>query len=425
MISGLMRFVLAFILLFATGSCALALSEDVVRDRMIALYSGEPGCTPGTAPPGWDRRSVINPADGYRVRYSRFGCDLGPDGAIVLLPGRSEGAYEYYETAMDFIARGYGPVYVVDHRGQGLSPRLLDDLHKGHVARFEDYIADTEVFVAEVLADLDVLGAGPEPTLHLTSNSMGGAIAVGYLQKLGADAPFRSAALLGAMIEVNYISFTGKPSNWLNLRVYSEAGALAQALWRCEIATLWDDTRCADFAVPGAFARYTPGSRRFRPDSQAMMTHSAARYDLRTYMLDEFDWSGIAATEYADDEAWDGPQLGGATNSWVLEAARFNRQMRKPGALARMTHVPLMIMTGSADHRSYREYADWRNKTPDLSRHIDFCATVNAASLKAGRGYLCEFVSLNGGYHELYKESDALRTQAIDTVDWFFRKHQD
>lgn len=416
--------ILAALAIYLTATCnALALDESVVRDRMAVLYAAPPGCIPGADPPGWDRRAIIT-ADGYRLRYSRFGCDPGPRGAIVLLPGRTEGAYEYYETALDFIARGYGPVYAVDHRGQGLSPRLLDDPSKGHIVRFQDYVDDTEAFVADVLADLGTLGVGPDPVLHLTSNSMGGAIAIGYLQKAGDAAPFASAALLGAMIRVNYIGFTGKPASWLNLRIYSEFGALAQARWRCGVARLWNRARCEGFAVSPDDG-YRPGSRRFVSDSEPVMTHSAARYDLRSHMWDDFDWSGIARQEYTPDEAWTGPQLGGATNGWVREAARFNRDMRKPKNVAKLTHVPLLILTGSRDLRSYRPYADWRDRNPDLSHHVDFCAGVNAASLARTGTYACDFVALNEGFHELYKESDALRNQAIDTVDWFFRSHRD
>lgn len=402
---------------------AAALDEAAVPAEIVARLTAPAGCTPGRDAAGWERRALEIPRDGYRLRYSRFGCDLGAKGALVLLPGRGEFSPEFFETAIDFIARGYGPVYVVDHRGQGLSPRLLEDPHKGHIARFEDYVDDMAVFVGAVKDDLAELGAGPAPRLFLTSNSMGGAIAIGYLQQRGADVPFTAAALIGAMLRVNYISYTGKPSSWLNLRIYSEGGALAQALWRCDIATLWDRDRCAQYAVQGSFAGYRPGSRQFRPDDEAKMTQSAARYDLRTYMLDTFDWSDIAAREYTPEENWTGPQIGGATNGWVQEAARFNRQMRRPAAVAGLVHVPLMLITGTRDLRTYREYADWRGKAPDLSHHVDFCDRVNAASLAARGTYICDFLAINGGFHELYEERDLERRQTLDAVDWFFQTH--
>ncbi|MDU8910214.1 serine aminopeptidase domain-containing protein [Aestuariicoccus sp. MJ-SS9] len=416
------------VLLFGLVLCLLAypaaaLDEEHVYDRMIALYAQDKGCDDAPEYPAWERRKVTNPGDGYVLRYSRFGCSLGARGALVPFPGRGEGSFEYYETAMDFIARGLSPVHVVDHRGQGLSPRLLTDPHKGHVDRFEDYIDDALSFVGAVEQDLTGLGAGENVPLFLTSNSMGGAIAIGLFQRLGPDNPFRAAAFLGSMIQVNYHSFTGTPATWLNLRLYSETGALLQARWRCSVATLWNPQRCEDYAAASAAEGYRPGSRRFAEESQALMTHSAARYELRTYMMDSFDWSEIAATEYAASEHWPGPQLGGATNGWVREAARFNREMRQPENLRKMVHVPVMLLTGSEDLRAYRPYARWRHDPPDLSRHIAFCDALNVESMDRTGRYVCQFVPLNGGYHELYKERDTERQNALDTVDWFFQTH--
>lgn len=402
-------------------SPAFALDEAVVMERMINLYSQDLECGENQDVPAWKRYKVTNTNDGYDVRYSRFGCSLGERGSVVLLPGRGEGSFEYYETAIDFIDRGFGPIYVIDHRGQGLSPRLLEDPHKGHVTDFEDYVDDAQAFVTAVKTDLDQLGAGSDPAMYLTSNSMGGAIGIGLLQRMGAENPFRAAALLGAMIDVNYHSFTGTSASWLNLHIYSETGALMQASLRCGIATYWNEKRCEEYAVKSAANGYQPGTRRFTENTQAKMTHSQARYDLRTHMLDSFDWSKIAEEEYTENESWSGPQLGGATNGWVLQAARFNSQMRQADKLEKMVHVPIMLLTGSEDLRAYNPYAQWLDRKPDLSRHTEFCNDLNAASTASTGKTICQFVSLDGGYHELYKERDLERAKALDTVDWYFR----
>jgi alpha-beta hydrolase superfamily lysophospholipase len=140
-------------------------------------------------------------------------------------------------------------------------------------------------------------------------------------------------------------------------------------------------------------------------------------------MMDQYDWSAIAEREYTAEENWHGPQLGGATNGWVREAARFNREMRKSANLARMVHVPVLILTGTEDLRAYNPYAKWRHKTPDLSRHTEFCDDLNAESLAASGRYICSFLALNGAYHELYKERDLERQRALDAVDWYFRSN--
>ena len=417
----LIRNILLGMALILLARPAPALDEAIAFDQMIELYLQDLDCGASSDVPAWERGQLVNPTDGFRARFSRFGCTIAPRGSIVLFPGRGEGSFEYYETAIDFIERGFGPVYVLDHRGQGLSPRLLEDPHKGHVARFEDYVDDAKAFVAVVQADLTDLGAGPEPVMYLTSNSMGGAIGIGLFQRYGADNPFRAAAFLGAMINVNYHSFTGTAANSWNLLIYSEGGALMQARLRCGVSTLWNANRCEEYAVASAADGYQPGTRRFVENNQAMMTNSAARFDLRTHMMDRFDWSSFAEQEYAATENWSGPQLGGATNGWVREAARFNKQMREPANLKKMVHVPVMLLTGSEDLRAYHPYAEWRGRTPDLSRHTQFCDDLNAESMAANGQYVCEFVALAGGYHELYKERDFERQRALDTVDWFFR----
>jgi lysophospholipase len=417
----LVKFLSASLVLVLLAGPVLALDEATVFDQMIELYSQDLECAAVSDDPAWERGFVANQNDGYRVRYSRFGCEIGPRGSIVLFPGRGEGSFEYYETAIDFIERGFEPVYVLDHRGQGMSPRLLEDPHKGHVERFDDYVDDAAAFVTFVTIDLTSLGAGPKPAMYLTSNSMGGAIGIGLFQRLGEDNPFIAAAFLGAMIDVNYHSFTGTPTTWWNLKFYSETAVLMQARWRCGVSSIWNEQKCNDYAVTSASDGYVPETRRFVANSQLKMTHSANRYDLRTHMMDRFDWSIFAELEYAANENWSGPQLGGATNAWVREAARFNRQMRRSSSLKKMVHVPLMLLTGTEDLRAYQSYPERRKRAPDLSRHTEFCDDLNAASLAAMGQYVCEFVALPGGYHELYKERDLERRMALDTVDWFFR----
>lgn len=411
-----------FGLLVVLAAPALALEETTVFERTLAYLTRDADCAEATSEPGWERRVLTVPRDGYRLRYSRFGCAPGDRGALVIAPGRSEPSYEYAETAIDFIERGFAPVYVIDHRGQGLSPRLLPDTDKSHVEGFDDYIDDFAAFVAEVQADLNALDARADLPLFLTSNSMGGAIAIGYFQKVGADTPFAAAALVSAMIHVNYISYTDKPARWVNLRVYSETGVAVQGWWRCALAWLWNADLCHDYAAARTFGAYEAGSRRFEPGAEALMTQSRARYDLRTRMWDGFDWSTIRAAEYVG-ENWDGPQIGGTTNNWARESVRFLREMRNPDSLSRMAHVPVLLLSGTQDLRAYREYANVFDAPPDLSRHTGFCDALNAASLAADMGYLCQFSAINGAFHEIYKERDRERDAALDMVEGFFLRH--
>jgi lysophospholipase len=399
----------------------LALDEQAVYDTVLAEIEAGQACDAGSGS-FWTRHVAVNPDDGYRVRFSRFGCAMGEQGAIVVAPGRGEASVEYYETAVDFIALGYGPIFVVDHRGQGFSPRLLPDPGKAHVGTFADYVTDLSAVVGAVTDDIDALGAPEDVPLWFMSNSMGGAIGLGYFQASGAENPFAAAALAGPMIRVNYISFVKRKQNWLNLQIYSEVGALLQANWRCNVVTLWNADRCTDYASPNTFGAYSPGTRMFQPDTERIMTHSRARFALRNALWDDIDWQSVASSEYEPDEIWTGPQIGGATNRWVQTTARFNKRMRQPENLEKMQTMPVMIMMGTQDLRGYRPYPDAADRPPDLGHAKWLCDDLNEISALQGR-YICEFVAIEGGYHELFKESDPYRDTAIATIDWFFRSH--
>ncbi|MEE9347565.1 MAG: alpha/beta hydrolase [Robiginitomaculum sp.] len=91
-------------------------------------------------------------------------------GTIILVPGRTEFIEKYFETAESFRARGYA-VLLMDHRGQGLSDRLLPDPLKSWVGSFDHYVDDLAFMVKTLEADL------PRPHI-IVGQSMGGAIAL-------------------------------------------------------------------------------------------------------------------------------------------------------------------------------------------------------------------------------------------------------
>jgi len=96
--------------------------------------------------------------------------DVPPRGTIIISPGRTEFVEKYLEMTQDFLDRRF-TVLVIDHRGQGLSTRLLDDPLKSYVRRFQDY-ADDMGFI------IDSLGSYlPKPHI-LLAHSMGGCIAL-------------------------------------------------------------------------------------------------------------------------------------------------------------------------------------------------------------------------------------------------------
>ena len=195
---------------------AQALLEDVSLEVVVEAFESQQKCeTNGEN--FWQLKKVETPLGvvpasyppfrSYNLRFSQYGCELGEKGAIVIAPGRGESSIEYYETAIDYIAMGYSPVFVIDHRGQGFSPRLLPNQDMGHIGDFQDYVNDLAAAtdMIEQILEAD-FGRYDEP-LFYTSNSMGGAIGIGYFQMVGQNNPYHSAAILGSMIYVNYASF--------------------------------------------------------------------------------------------------------------------------------------------------------------------------------------------------------------------------
>jgi lysophospholipase len=96
--------------------------------------------------------------------------------ALVLIPGRIEAGHKYLELINDALQAGY-QVYVLDHQGQGASERLDDRSQIGDVRLFNDYVADLENFIHQVVQ--------PKTQLPLLAfaHSMGGGILCRYLQQ--------------------------------------------------------------------------------------------------------------------------------------------------------------------------------------------------------------------------------------------------
>lgn len=95
--------------------------------------------------------------DDVTIRYVQF-TDPAHDKVLVISSGRSESYVKYPEVLYDFFHLGFD-VFIMDHRGQGLSRRMLDDPQKGHVERFDDYIDDFSQFTNIALAEKITLTA--------------------------------------------------------------------------------------------------------------------------------------------------------------------------------------------------------------------------------------------------------------------------
>jgi len=192
--------------------------------------------------------------------------------AMILVNGRIESYLKYQDIANHFYRQGYS-VYMLDHRGQGLSQRLIDDGQKGHVVEFSDYIDDLAQFVTTVV----------QPKQHsqlvMLGHSMGGAIVTRYLQT--CQHPIDKAILASPMLGILL------PAPKLIIKLLTHAMMLKDKL----------------FANPPS---YVFGGKDYEntPFDDNDLTQSAQRYQQFREVYDQFEQI----------------KLGGPTNRWLSQS---------------------------------------------------------------------------------------------------------
>lgn len=220
--------------------------------------------------------------------------------AIVISSGRTEGYVKYKELVQDLFSAGYS-VYIHDHRGQGLSDRIVPERpHMGHVTAFAHYVDDLRRFVEEV-----VVPAGHQQHL-LVAHSMGGGIASAYLQKHADDPVFAAVAMSSPM--------HGIPGD----------GFVMQTALRV-LGWLGFDRRY----LPVVGGDYNPETAR-TVQRDDCCTHSQPR---KTFTFEEFERHPAA-------------RLGGPSVGWIRRAIAATRALREEAA---RVSVPVLILSGGAD----------------------------------------------------------------------------
>ncbi|KFC84933.1 lysophospholipase L2 [Buttiauxella agrestis] len=247
--------------------------------------------------------------DEVPVRYVRFRSQ-DHDRVIVVCPGRIESYVKYAELAYDLFHCGFD-VLIIDHRGQGRSGRMLSDSHRGHVARFSDYVDDFDRFYQHEVAN------GPWRKRYALAHSMGGAIITLWLEKNSQC--FDAVALCAPMF--------GIALRWPD----------------------WMVRHILDWAEGHQRFRegYAIGTGRWRalPFGVNVLTHSRERYrrNLRFY---------------ADEPAL---RVGGPTNHWVREGILAGEQVLA-GATAITT--PIFILQAEeervVDNRAHDQFCEIR-----------------------------------------------------------------
>jgi len=231
---------------------------------------------------------------GVRIHYMEFPV-IQQKGTIVISNGRTEAILKYKELIYDLNRNGY-TLFLIDHRGQGLSERMSTDPQMGHVDDFDNYVLDLHHFVRE-----RVLPRKPKH-LYLLGHSMGGAIAARYLETF--DDGFDAAVLNSPMLEPNL--FTANTSRLL-----------------CKVMELKEKRE--EYA-PGQTS-YDKGEQVFKKN---LLTHSRLRFELNAQEMREHPSAKVG-----------GPSVGWIQNACKATSLAVDEADR--------IKIPVLILRGSED----------------------------------------------------------------------------
>ncbi len=343
----------------------------------VAVLAGHDSVTAATPSVTADRPSSDRPA-GIEALWSRgessefpgvesvlIRCRsfVRPDqtGAIVISSGRTECMLKYRELIYDLFQAGYS-VYILDHRGQGFSGRILADPQIGHVEHFDDYVTDLKTYVDRVVRpSQEKLGAGRGP-LFLLAHSMGGCIASLYLETYPRD--FAAAVLCSPMHQ---------PSTGFIPEELAKMVADAKDFFGKE----------KSYALGKGPYQDAPYDDIRDPRNHAL-THSKERYEQ------------VRALYNANDSV----KLGGPSYQWASEAIKASKRAREN---AGQIKIPILLIRAGDD----------AIVSPD-----------GQDSFKAKAGDHCTLATIPRAYHELFIESDTYRAPALQYILDFFKKQR-
>ena len=280
---------------------------------------------------------------------------------LVISPGRSEGYLKYKELSFDLFNLGYH-IFLIDHRGQGLSERTLANPHKGYVESFQYYVDDLATLIESIVSPhCTVEGKIQKP--YLLAHSMGGAIAARYMQ----DYPnkIQAAVLSSPMLGFN----GGGIPEFIAEPLINTTAQLNQLL---------DDTPW-----------YFLGHKNYTHTEFAgnLLMHSRLRFQQFSQL-------------YKENSAI---QLGGVTVKWLTESIAALKTIF--ANINKITTPSLVLQAGADQIVSNQAQNNFCQQLHQL--HSQSCPHGKPLAIK-------------DAYHELFFEADIYRQQALAaTVAWF------
>lgn len=275
---------------------------------------------------------------------------------IVVSPGRVEGYLKYKELVYDLVQLGYA-VAVIDHQGQGLSTRRLDNPHKGYVEDFNDYVMDLHQLIDK---EIKPKFSGD---LYFLSHSMGGAIGLRYIQQFPST--FKKAVFSSPMWGLN-------------------AGPLPKTVAKSLVSSItWMNNLVAEESS------YFAGSTDYEPPSfeDNVLTNSKARYQ---YFRDIY-------------EKIPKLKLGGITYNWLSQSIKA---LDKAQNELNKVKTPLLVVQAGGD------------KVIDNTGQDLFCQELQRHGQPCFSG---KPIILMGAEHELFIEQDEIRNQLMAQIVDFYQ----
>lgn len=275
---------------------------------------------------------------------------------IVLSPGRVEGYLKYKELVYDLAQLGYA-VAVIDHQGQGLSSRRLDNPHKGYVENFNDYVVDLHQMIEQ---ELKPKFSGE---FYLLSHSMGGAIGLRYIQQYPDT--FAKAVFSSPMWGL-------------------DAGPLPKSIAKGLVSSItWMNNLVSKESA------YFAGASDYQPPSfeDNVLTHSKPRYQY------------FRATYEKTPEL----KLGGITYNWLAQSIQA---LDKAEDELDKVKTPLLVIQAGGD------------RVIDNAGQDLFCEKLQAHGQPCVGG---KPIVVADAEHELLIEKDELRNQVMAQIIDFYQ----
>ncbi len=253
-------------------------------------------------------------AGGVAIHYAKREI-AGEQAALVIVDGRTEYTSKYAELFYDLKDLPWS-FYIYDHRGQGLSGRMLHDPQKGYVDNFANYVADLKKFIQTVVK------SKRHRRIFILAHSMGGTIAILY----GIENPgvLNGIILCSPMLRINTAPYPLEIARLLTEGITALGGG--------------------DLYVFGGHP-YNPAKKFAGND----LTHSRARFEANKKILRQFP----------------GNELGSPTFQWLKESFKGMKEARD-GAGSLKT--PLLILEGDDDTVVGRQAEDnFCKQAPDCT----------------------------------------------------------